>query len=106
MAQCTFMINPSLSEGGAPATLKVVANGGLIPICSRACGFDMPVEATGIVEDVTYEAFEQKTLEMTAMPAEELRKQSECIYSFIREHNTFEAFRENMYHIIESCVQE
>ena len=106
MAQCAFMINPSISEGGAAAILNVVANGGLIPICSKASGLDFPAEATGIVEDVTYEAFEQKTLEMMAMPAEELRKQSECIYSFIREHNTLEAFRENMYHIIESCVQE
>ena len=106
MSQCAFMINPSISEGGAPAALNVVANGGLIPICSRACGFDLPKEATGIVEDITYEAFEQKTIEMMNLPVDSMRQQAQAMYTFIREHNTLDLYRRNMSAILQSCLQK
>jgi len=106
MSQCAFMINPSISEGGAPATLNVVANGGLIPICNKACGFDLPKEATCIVDEISYEAFEEMTLSAMKLPGTELRKQAERICSYIREHNTLDNYRENMSIILHQCLQE
>ena len=38
MDQCAFIIFPSVSEGGAPAVLNTIANGGLIPILTKSTG--------------------------------------------------------------------
>lgn len=106
MAQCTFMINPSISEGGAAAVLNVVANGGLIPIVSRASGLDLPEDGSVVVEDVTYKAFENAVLCVMNLPEDELKGMAKTVCEYVRKNYTFEAFRQNMYHIIESCVQE
>ena len=40
MSQCAFVVNPSCSEGGSPATLNVMASGGLIPLITRSASLD------------------------------------------------------------------
>lgn len=106
MEQCAFLLHPSISEGGAAAVLNVVANGGLIPIVSRACGLDLPTDSAYTIEEISKEAFEQVLLAEMRQSDAVLRKQSETVCEYVRKNYTFEAFRQNMYHIIESCVQE
>ena len=35
LAQCSFVVYPSCSEGGSPSVLNVIGNGGLIPIITK-----------------------------------------------------------------------
>ena len=58
MSECAFVVHPSISEGGSPSVLNVVANGGLIPVCSKACGVDLPEDGSVVIDEVTYDAFE------------------------------------------------
>lgn len=104
MAQCAFMINPSISEGGAAAVLNVVANGGLIPVVSKGTGLDLPEDASYTIDDFGYEAFEHVLLEAMNQPEATLRQQSIAVCEYVRKNYAFEAFQRNMYHIIQSCL--
>lgn len=106
MSQCAFMINPSISEGGAAAVLNVVANGGLIPICSLATGLDFPSDDSYIIDDISKDAFERVLLEAMSQSEATLRQQSIAVCEYVRKNYAFEAFQRNMYNIIKSCVEE
>ena len=104
MAQCAFMINPSISEGGAAATLNVVANAGLIPICSKSCGLDLPKDGSVVVGEVTYEAFESAILDAMKWSEEELKTKATSACQYVREHYTLDNYRANMSKILHNCV--
>lgn len=44
MKICGAVVFPSVSEGGAPAILTVMAHGGLIPIISKSSGLDLEIK--------------------------------------------------------------
>ena len=106
MSECAFVVHPSISEGGAPSVLNVVANAGLIPVCSKACGLDLPEDGSVIVEDVTYEAFESAILDVMNLPVDELKEMATNACRYVREHYTLDNYRANMSKILQKCVND
>lgn len=68
---CAF-VSPSASEGGAPAALTVMTNGGLLPIISRASGLDLE-EYGVIMNDVSHQAFEQAVAQYLQMSTTQIK---------------------------------
>lgn len=95
MDTCAVALFPSVSEGGSPALLNVMANGGLIPIASKACCID--IEQYGFqMEEVTLEnisAYIDKLLNLTS---EELRQISRQVKEQTREKYTLQNYQDNL----------
>ena len=106
MSECAFVVHPSISEGGAASVLNVVANAGLIPVCSKACGLDLPEDGSVIVEEVTYEAFESAILDVMNLPVDKLKEMAISACRYVREHYTLDNYRANMSKILQKCVND
>lgn len=106
MSECAFVVHPSISEGGAPSVLNVVANAGLIPICSTACGVDLPQDGSVVIDEVTYEAFEKTILETIKLPVDRLQEMAISANKYVREHYTLDNYRTNMSKILQDLVNE
>lgn len=104
MSECTFVVHPSISEGGAASVLNVVANAGLIPICSKSCGLDLPKDGSVVVGEVTYEAFESAILDAMKWSEDELKAKATSACQYVREHYTLDNYRANMSKILHNCV--
>ena len=104
MSECAFVVHPSISEGGAASVLNVVANAGLIPICSKSCGLDLPKDGSVVIDEVTYEAFESAILDAMKWPEEELKTKATSACQYVREHYTLDNYRANMSKILHNCV--
>lgn len=104
MSHCAFVVHPSISEGGAASVLNVVANAGLIPICSKSCGLDLPKDGSVVIDEVTYEAFEDAILEAMKLPVDKLQEMAICANKYVREHYTLDNYRANMSKILHNCV--
>lgn len=104
MSECAFVVHPSISEGGAASVLNVVANAGLIPICSKSCGLDLPKDGSVVVGEVTYEAFESAILDAMKWSEEELKTKATSACQYVREHYTLDNYRANMSKILHNCV--
>lgn len=101
MNSCAFCIYPTASEGGSPALLNVMANGGLIPIASRACGID--INNLGLVFDnlnkTEIEMYIDKALDLDKL---ELLEKSKFVKKSIKERYTFAIYKSN----IKSAIKE
>ena len=104
MSECAFVVHPSISEGGSPSVLNVVANGGLIPICSKSCGLDLPEDGSVVIDEVTYDAFEGAILDAMKWSEEELKTKATSACQYVREHYTLDNYRANMSKILHNCV--
>lgn len=104
MSESAFVVHPSISEGGAASVLNVVANAGLIPICSKSCGLDLPKDGSVVVGEVTYEAFESAILDAMKWSEEELKTKATSACQYVREHYTLDNYRVNMSKILHNCV--
>ena len=104
MSECAFVVHPSISEGGSPSVLNVVANGGLIPVCSKACGVDLPEDGSVVIDEVTYDAFECAILDAMKWSEEELKTKATSACQYVREHYTLDNYRANMSKILHNCV--
>ena len=105
MNQCAFVLHPSISEGGAPSVLNVVANAGLIPVVSKACGVDLPTDSAYVLDEISTAAFEETLLAAMKLSEEELRSRSAAVYEYVRANYTFAAFQQNIRSIIKRCVE-
>jgi len=104
LAQCGFVIFPSVSEGGAAALLNVVGNGGLVPVYTRAtgvdfCDFGMEIEAPAA------DLFRQAINTAAAMKEEELKQRTIKGYNAVRENYTLDRYEENLKKIITGALK-
>ena len=104
MSESAFVVHPSISEGGAASVLNVVANAGLIPICSKSCGLDLPKDGSVVIDEVTYDAFEGAILDAMKWSEEELKTKATSACQYVREHYTLDNYRANMSKILHNCV--
>lgn len=95
MNECAFCVYPTASEGGSPALLNVMANGGLIPIASKACGID--------IEDFGFEFNELNRVEIEkyidkviSLSSNELLQKSKYVKQFVKENFTFLNYKKNL----------
>jgi len=94
-----FALFPSISEGGAPALLNVIANGALIPIYSKSTGVDL--EEFGCeVEEITIDAFSDAINSMLQLDDEQLAYKAQSVLEFVRKNYTYSIYKNNLRNII------
>ncbi len=95
MNECAFCIFPTASEGGAPALLNVMANGGLIPIASRACGID--IEDLGFVFDKLNKDSIQTNIELALIKHyKTLQEKAGFIKESIKDKYSFNNYKKSL----------
>jgi hypothetical protein len=101
--QCSFAIFPSVSEGGSPSLLNLMANGGLIPIATEACSVD--IDQFGfILEDSSVASIKKIIRKLDMFSDEQLEKKSIKVQEYTRENYTFDNYKKNLRSHIESCL--
>ncbi|MCL2380197.1 MAG: glycosyltransferase [Treponema sp.] len=99
MDLCAFVLHPSVSEGGAAATVNVMANGGLIPIVSVSTGLD--IEEYGYVfEEINKSIIINKIEEVLKLEEDDLRAKSLRIKSNIRLVYSHQNYKSNLQKIL------
>lgn len=103
MEACAFCIFPTASEGGSPSLLNVMANGGLIPLTTLACGID--------VDDLGY-TFNNNNREgvsnmidfVKQLSIEEIEEKSLHVKNTVRDYYTYDKYNKNMLEKIETSI--
>jgi len=99
MDLCAFCCFPSVSEGGAAASVNVMANGGLIPIASKSSGVD--IEDFGFVfEDIDEKVIVEMINQALSLSDTELYEKSNFVKTSVRECYTYENYKKNLTDII------
>lgn len=105
MNNCGFVIFPSVSEGGSPAILNVIANGGLIPIISESCGLDL--EHSGwVLDSIDVEKFELAVNEATLMDDLSFLRLAQQSKDLIRKKYTYEIYHKSLKMIIRNILND
>ncbi|MEP7108059.1 MAG: glycosyltransferase [Ferruginibacter sp.] len=96
---CGAILTPSVSEAGAPATLNVIASGGLIPILTANCGVSFDGNEI-IIQELSERAINIAIDSFSEIPPDNLMLKSIAINKFVRERYTYKKFRNNLKSII------
>jgi hypothetical protein len=105
MDTCTFALFPSVSEGGSPSLLNIMANGGLIPIATKGCTLDID-ELGFIIEDVNQQNVERAIDDALKLTDIELMEKSKLTKLTIRSIYTLENYKKNLKKVIEIILQK
>ena len=105
MDTCAFAIYPSVSEGGAPALLTVMGNGGLIPLACESVGLDMHPEI-GYVRANDSGGYLEAIEKLSSMDDEELRTLSGQIMRDTCRRYTIGNYRKSLKVIIKNSLNE
>lgn len=98
-----FVIFPSVSEGGAPAVLNAVANGGVIPLLTRATGLD--IEGFGKeISGFSAESIRRVVEEVSTVSDSELSKISERACNAVRKGYSMDTYASNLSSLIAEAV--
>ena len=100
---CTSLLYPSISEGGAASVLVVLAAGGLVPIITRTCGLDLEPFSI-IMEDSTFESIDLAISKYLETPVDDHLTLCNNIMSHVREHYKESQFEQNITKIIKSVL--
>ncbi|WDF47285.1 hypothetical protein PQ459_02095 [Chryseobacterium sp. KACC 21268] len=104
VSQCLFAIFPSVSEGGSPALLNLMANGGIIPIATEACSVD--VDKFGfILEDSSVESIAKTIGKLQSVSDQNLDILSTETQKYVRENYTLDIYRKNLFEIIKANLE-
>ncbi|MGI2125805.1 glycosyltransferase [Shewanella oncorhynchi] len=71
-SQCGFVILPSCSEGTATAVITAVANGAMIPVVTKECGYD--VGTSGYIIELSAENIERQLVELDKYESSKLKE--------------------------------
>lgn len=103
MNTCGFVIFPSVSEGGCPATLNVMANGGLVPIITTYCGLDL--DQLGFISDeISEQAFTELINKALAFPVGDIKNMSFMVKEFVRKNYSYNSYKNNLTQLIQGIV--
>lgn len=103
ITQCSFVIFPSISEGGSPSLLNLMANGGLIPIATEACSVDIH-DYGFTLEDSSVRSIEKTLTKLKTISDKEIEKTSAEIMKKTRENYTFDIYRKKLQSHIKSSL--
>ncbi|MDD3079174.1 MAG: glycosyltransferase [Paludibacter sp.] len=101
MLTCSFVIFPSISEGGAVSVLNVVANGGLIPIVTKSVGLD--VDEFGYIVDDSIFSINNLLDNINELSEQDIFELSIKAKTLVREHYTYDKYKTNLKSILSSC---
>lgn len=99
-----FTIFPSCSEGGSPAVLTLIGNGGFIPLITRECSVTIPngicIEALDMssIECAIIQALEIKDNELLRMATENA--------AYVNKHNSLEQYKSDLKAILQKVLFE
>lgn len=103
MHECIAVVSPSASEGGAVAMLNLMANGGLIPIISKASGLD--VDHYGFVfNDLDVDSIEFQLEKLLKMPIDAISDLSRKVKSEARDRYCYANYRSRLSTLIQEIV--
>ena len=104
MHTCSAVLFPSVSEGGSPAVLNLIANGGLVPIVSSSAGID--VENFGVmIERINLSAVSDALDRFLALSVAEIKKFAQNGKDTVRKRYTYDNYKSNLKkHIIEAMT--
>ena len=103
MGQCAFTIFPSVSEGGAPATLNTIANGGLIPIITRSAGLD--IDNFGIIIEKPELKYVNEAIEKALLlDNAQILNMSILAKTNIRDNYTYNIYKKNLNNLIKKIL--
>lgn len=95
MDSCAYCIFPTVSEGGSPALLNVMANGGLIPIASKACGVD--IDQFGFVfDELNQKEIEKQIDAALRLNIGELKEKCISVKETVRRQYHYSLYKENI----------
>lgn len=98
-----FVIFPSVSEGGAPAVLNAIANGGAIPLLTRSTGLD--VEDFGKeIHGFTTESIRRVIEEVQSMSDVALARMSEKACRNVRSEYTIQTYASKLSTLIAEAL--
>ena len=104
MEDCTFCVFPTASEGGAPALLNVMANGGLIPLASRECGID--IDDFGLVfKKLDHQSISSVIEDAGKLSTDQIREKALLVKDTVREKYTYAQYKINIADKIKKAVQ-
>ena len=92
---CAFCIFPSVSEGGSPALLNIMANGGLIPITSVECGIDLN-DLGFIFSEFDEAAINTKIDNALSMDIGTTKEKAKFVKNVIRTKYTYANYKANL----------
>ena len=103
MHTCGYAVFPSVSEGGSPALLNTMANGGVIPIITRSSGLDMD-EYGWIIDAHDINLFSDAINEAALLADAVLKEKAIKVKSHVRKTYTYENYKKNLSNIIEGIL--
>ncbi|MFA6995444.1 MAG: glycosyltransferase [Patescibacteria group bacterium] len=103
MDQCAFVLSPSVSEGGSPAVLNTIANGGLIPIITRASGLDINNFGV-IIEEPEFESVRIAIDKALLLDNDQLLNMAITAKNNIRTEYTYEKYKESLKNLIKNII--
>jgi len=104
MDTCGFIVFPSVSEGGSPSLLITMANGGLVPITTKASGLD--VENLGwVIKRVDIDEFEEAINQATNLDEYILGERAKKIKTYIRKKYSLVNYKRNLKKIIKEILK-
>ena len=103
---CAFALYPSLSEGGSPALLNIIANGGIIPIYSKQSGIDFGKEISFELDENTSIAIGEVISKIEMIPDKNIKNMAIECTNYVRSHFTYEKYKNNLKDIIENILKK
>ena len=101
---CAFALFPSLSEGGSPALLNIIANGGVIPIHSKQVGVDFDRNISFELKENTFKAIEDVFSTIQILSDEKIKNMAINCKNYIRLNFTYKKYKENLTNIIKDIL--
>lgn len=92
---CSFTIFPSCSEGGAPALLTVIGNGGLIPLITRETGVN--TEHQIWIDKFNYDSLESAIEKANSYTLEEVKEIQKKNHSHVISNNSLKVYKQKLY---------
>lgn len=103
MDECAFVVSPSVSEGGSPAVLNTMANGGLIPIVTRSSGLD--IDNFGIIiENSEMSAVEAAINQALLLDGRQLLAMATTAKDTVRHNYTYSQYKKNLKRLIKDIL--
>ena len=101
---CAFALYPSLSEGGSPALLNIIANGVIIPIHSKQSGIDFDKGFSFELEENTSIAIGKVVSKIEVMSDNNIKNMAIECTNYVRSHFTYERYKDNLRNIVKNIL--
>jgi glycosyltransferase involved in cell wall biosynthesis len=95
MLTCGSFIFPTVSEGGAPSALNVMANGGLIPIISEGAGIDIN-EFGYVFKEINEDSIIEQIDKVLSMDRDDFFTKATLCKKAIRSNHNYMRYKENL----------